>query len=581
MQVAQHLSRPPGDGIAAAKRPFRARGLLVLTLLAALTGLMVAVGGYDLGVLATAEERGKAVARVSGFLASFAAPNVSVEFLAYVGPLALTSLAMAMLGTALAVVFGFALSLVASRTVFVGDARGTNRVLRIAICEFARVVQDVLRGVPDLLWAVFLIPLLGFGAQAGVFALALNVAGILARVYSETYDAVTPRQLAAIRSVGAGRLQTFFYGVLPRVRTPLLSFTLLRWECSVRNAAVIGAVGAGGLGDEIRVRTDYGEYDKVLTCLALMLILTVGSDLLSQFVRGRMERDGEAANQGSLARARRRLLGLGVGLGVAIALSALWLQRDLSQLGGTGGQTWSEKFAFVGEFFGPFLLPNLAWLPHALAACVLPLSMAFLATLAAVAVSALLSYWGSLLMVRSASRRAGARAASTSRTLRLSRAWLARGIAVVLRGVPEVFWAYLLVSFFLPGPIAGVVALMFHTIGILTRLFIENVDGVPERTLASVHATVGSPAKTFVYGAVPAVAPHWLANAFFQLESNVRTAIVLGAVGVGGLGHFFQLNFAFFKYREASTYLIVIVALSLLLDRLSRWLGLAHTRMSG
>ena len=77
------------------------------------------------------------------------------------------------------------------------------------------------------------------------------------------------------------------------------------------------------------------------------------------------------------------------------------------------------------------------------------------------------------------------------------------------------------------------------------------------------------------------MAPHWLANAFFQLESNVRTAIVLGVVGVGGLGHFFQLNFAFFKYREASTYLIVIVALSLLLDRLSRWLGLAHTRMSG
>jgi phosphonate transport system permease protein len=561
--------------------PARARGLFALAVLVALTVLAWAVGGYDLSALSTAQERAKAVARVGGFLRSFGAPNLSAEFVAYVVPLALTSLAMAMLGTALAVAFAFVLSLVASRAVFVGDARGWARRIRVVCSEGARLVQDVLRGVPDFLWAVFLIPLLGFGAQTGVCALALNVAGILARVYSESYDAVSPRQLAAIRSVGAGRLQTLFYGVLPRVRTPLLSFTLLRWECSVRNAAVIGAVGAGGLGDEIRVRTDYGEYDKVLTCMVLMLLLTIGSDLLSQFVRGRLERDGESAGVGSLATARRRLLGTAAVTGIALVLSTLWLWRDLAQLGGTGGQTWGEKFAFVGEFFGPFLTPDLTWLGHALAACVLPLSMAFLATLAAVLVSALLSYWGSLRMVHVAARRANRRGGASARLLLGVRAWTARAVAVVLRGVPEVFWAYLLVSFFLPGPIAGVVALTFHTIGILVRLFIENVDGVPEPALARVQATVGSPAKTFVYGAVPAVAPHWLANAFFQLESNVRTAIVLGAVGVGGLGHFFQLNFAFFKYREASTYLIVIVVLSLVLDRLSRVLGWARAWLSG
>src|SRR5262249_61170120 len=119
----------------------------------------------------------------------------------------------------------------------------------------------------------------------GVAALGVNVSGILGRVYSEMFDAVPPRHLEPVRATGAGRLQVLLYGVLPSARSGLVSFTLLRWECAVRNASVIGVVGGGGLGSEVSLRVGYGEDEKGLTLLAALVLLTVGSDLVSPAVR--------------------------------------------------------------------------------------------------------------------------------------------------------------------------------------------------------------------------------------------------------------------------------------------------------
>jgi phosphonate transport system permease protein len=109
-------------------------------------------------------------------------------------------------------------------------------------------------------------------------------------------------------------------------------------------------------------------------------------------------------------------------------------------------------------------------------------------------------------------------------------------------------------------------------------VFAESVDALPVRTLEVVHAASGSRARTFLYGALPAVAPEWLAYTFYQFESNVRAGVVLGIVGVGGLGFLFSFEFEFFRLERAATYLLVMVALAVSLDRLSRRLGLARGR---
>src|SRR3546814_17923224 len=100
--------------------------------------------------------------------------------------------------------------------------------------------------------------MIGLGPLTGALALALNITGILAKVYSELWDGVDERRYAQVSSLGGGRLATFLYGIRPLASRNVLSFTLMRAECAIRNAAVIGAVGGGGLGAEIWYQIRFG-----------------------------------------------------------------------------------------------------------------------------------------------------------------------------------------------------------------------------------------------------------------------------------------------------------------------------------
>ncbi|MCC6672893.1 MAG: ABC transporter permease subunit [Planctomycetes bacterium] len=559
--------------------PERLRGVLPLLAVLVLALLALALGEYDLAPLLDPQEFARAIGRAATFLSAFGAPELGSGFLATCVRLTLDTFAMAMAATGIAIVLGLALALCTSHNVVLGESRGARRLVLQALCESARVVQDILRGVPDFAWAVILIASLSLGPPAGVAALALNVSGILARVYSELFDAVPARLLEPLRASGATRLQTFCYGVVPACGSTLVSFTLLRWECAVRNAAVIGAVNAGGLGSEIKRSLDYGEYSKVLTLLACLLLLTVGSDLVSAFVRGRLAQDPDhplARRGGERSPGAQRA---SVFL-LILVLVALWAWAMLHcHAAWWGNQSLEDRWQSTVQLFGGLLAPDLSLLPRAFESAVVPLSMAFLGTLLAALGAAVLAYPASATFQLLDAGFTGERISGARRAVRAVLLAAARGVAIVSRSVPDVFWALLLVSFFRLGTMPGMVALAIHSLGLLIRLFAEGADAVPLRRLEVVHAASGSRAKTYLYGAIPPCASHWVANTFFQFESNVRSGIVLGIVGVQGLGFLFTATFEWFRMDQAGTYLLVMVLLSLGLDRLSRVLGLARARI--
>jgi phosphonate transport system permease protein len=164
---------------------------------------------------------------------------------------------------------------------------------------------------------------------------------------------------------------------------------------------------------------------------------------------------------------------------------------------------------------------------------------------------------------------------------RLAAVGIVRGAAVLARAIPDVFWAMLLISLFRVGTLSALLAITIHTFGLLGRLFTESVDALPLRRLEPVYEAARSRAKTYAYAAVPGVAPHWIANTFFQLEANVRASIVLGMVGKTGLGFMFQSAFEFFRMHTAGVFLLAMVLWALVLDRLSRALGFARARLAG
>jgi phosphonate transport system permease protein len=532
-----------------------------LALLLAVVGSVVALAAtpYDLGSLLDP----LSWRRAGVFLAALLGADVSPAFLLRVAGLALTTLEIALLGSLLGAALGLLLGMATSRNVLVGDRTGAWGGLLGAALGLLRVGQDALRGVPDFAWAIMAVPLVGLGPLAGIVAIGLNTGGILGRIFSELFDAVPPRIVEPLRQGGASRLQTFLYGLLPLSGAEVLSLALFRTECAVRNASVVGVVGGGGLGSEISLRVEYGEYGKVATLLLVLLLLTLLSDLLSRTIQGRVgppEGDPAAAFRAGRRRTGVLLLGL---LGLT-ALSTAHVLRGTEVPGGSLA------------LFAPLLRPNLSVLPRALRSALLPLSMAFLATLLSALAAAGAAYYAS-------SRYQLEPRGFTGEPLRrpiLGRGLvlLARGVAAVGRGVPDVFWAMLLVSILRLGPLPGMLALAAHSFGLLTRIYAESVDAQETLPLEAAYAVSLSRPKTYLYGSLPGLLPRWAAITFFQFEANVRSAIVLGIVGVGGLGFLFSVEFEFFRFERASVYLLVMVAIALLLDRTSRRLGFLTTR---
>jgi phosphonate transport system permease protein len=200
--------------------------------------------------------------------------------------------------------------------------------------------------------------------------------------------------------------------------------------------------------------------------------------------------------------------------------------------------------------------------------------MAIVGTLLGVLMAMLLCYPHSVAFQLEPHRFTGETPAGWQRALRATQTAVARMVAVTSRAIPEVMWAMFFIAFFGMGVVAGAVALAIHSMGVLVRVFSETVDNIPYRRFEQSFA--GSRMACFGYAAVPTSWRDWMTYSVFQFESNVRAGVVLGIIGSAGLGFIFSFNFEHFHYERASTDLIVIILLTVVIDRASRALKLTR-----
>lgn len=213
-----------------------------------------------------------ALAKMGRFLAELLQPETSPVFLQKLLWATLETLAMSALGTLLAVLLGLALALPASKT-FDGDPahwRGPTRLL-----------LNALRSIPELVWATLLLIAAGLGPFAGTLALALHTSGVLGRLFAEAIENAPPGPGFALRVRGVASGRVFLYATLPQVLPQLLSYTLYRWENNIRAAAVLGVVGAGGLGQMLAFHMGLFQMGETSSVLVAMLALVALVDALS------------------------------------------------------------------------------------------------------------------------------------------------------------------------------------------------------------------------------------------------------------------------------------------------------------
>ena len=219
------------------------------------------------------------------FLADFFPPRIDAQFLLLVARETWRTVAIATAGLALAIVVAIPTALLSVRILSVSALGGRMATLPALMRVVVRGVLVMLRSVPELIWALVFVRVVGLGPTSGVLAIALTYGGMLGKVYAEILESGEAHATTSLLRNGAGRIQAFFYGLLPTNAAELTSYTVYRWECAIRSSAVLGFVGAGGLGQQIDASMKMFNGAEVSTMLLVFVALVALTDRLSAWLR--------------------------------------------------------------------------------------------------------------------------------------------------------------------------------------------------------------------------------------------------------------------------------------------------------
>jgi phosphonate transport system permease protein len=222
------------------------------------------------------------------FIGSFFPPVLEPELLWRIVDATWTTVAIATAGMVMALTIAFPLTILSTRVLSVSAISGRMNALPFVVRQAIRWMLIFLRSIPELVWALVFVRVVGLGPTAGVLAIALTYGGMLGKVYGEILESGETTPTETLLRNGSGRLQAFFYGLLPQNVMELTSYTVYRWECAIRSSVVLGFVGAGGLGQELDNSMKMFNGGEVSTMLIVFILLVALADAVSAFFRKRL-----------------------------------------------------------------------------------------------------------------------------------------------------------------------------------------------------------------------------------------------------------------------------------------------------
>ncbi|MGZ8295198.1 MAG: PhnE/PtxC family ABC transporter permease [Telluria sp.] len=231
----------------------------------------------------------QSLAAAWGFASTFLAPAHGEEFLLMVLRETWQTVAIATAGLTLALLGAIPATLVITETLSISRlGTGRMRFAARAVRQVVRWLLVLLRSVPELVWALLFVRLVGLGPTAGVLAIALTYCGMLGKVYAEILESGDAGATNALLAGGSARLPALLYGAIPESASELVSYTVYRWECAIRGSAVMGFVGAGGLGQRMDESMRMMAGGEVATMLIVFVLLVACADVVSKMLRARL-----------------------------------------------------------------------------------------------------------------------------------------------------------------------------------------------------------------------------------------------------------------------------------------------------
>ena len=509
------------------------------------------------------------------FLSATVDPDFSPELLQLTFQATLITLAYAVCGTSLSVLLGLVGGIFSSEVWWSTVFPRQNK--QRAVWLGARAILAGPRAIHEMVWGLFFVNLWGLDALTAILAIAIPFGAVTAKVFSEILDE-TPRQsLQALVNSGVKPLTAFAYSLLPQAFLNLLSYVFYRFECSIRSAAVLGIIGAGGLGYQILLSLQSLRYSQLWTFFLALFLLNGLVDLSSALLRRRLGcasrldlnqyKRGQKPSQSMQPAYQRDALVNWIGFGVllSVPLCFWYVHPDFTKL-------WSPR---TGEFFEA--LAKGAFSPHVdssqlqqlLSLSGETLSISILAMTLAGIGGLLLSFPGAYNFFLPG----GLLNPGTQNAQSNSWGWatllLTRAVLLIFRAIPPPIWALVFLFVIFPGILPGALALGLHNLGILGRLMAEGVENLDQRPLQALKAQ-GAPASSiFLYGVLPLTMPRSLAYILYRWEVCIRETVVVGLVGAGGLGHLLTEQLSSFDTQGIVATLGCLIILTFLVDWVS------------
>lgn len=468
------------------------------------------------------------------------------------------TLAYAVAGMTLAFIFAFVFGVLASGILF------ENQASRKVSKGIFRGILGFMRAIHELIWALLFVAAVGLTPFAAIFALAIPYGGNLGKIYADILNDVPKEPIKALKASGASKLQLLIYGYLPMAKVDMISYTMYRFECAIRSSTIMSFVGLGGLGFQIQLSLQDLNYSEVWTFMFFLTALVVLIDFWSNLFRSGLTTIGTI-------RKRFNVVKFSYALGIILIIGS-WMFIFVVDKADFFGMFTDKNLMFTKKFIGELLgvnEANPAFLNKESWVKVLKLTYDTLQmSIMAIGFATI----AMLITVIPAARNVA------DGTLTLTKKWyrwiifgIIRCVYIFSRAVPEMVWAMIIIFILKPGILPGALALGIHNFGILGKLCVEVIEDLDLRPARNLASSGANSFQVFIYGVIPMVMPKFITYILYRGEVILRSTIIVGFVGTGGLGQQFKLSMSYFKYTEITLILLCYILLVVLADLFSDW----------
>ncbi|AWB84484.1 phosphonate ABC transporter, permease protein PhnE [Corynebacterium liangguodongii] len=547
----------PAPSVLEPKRP----APTVNTVAASIVGVLLVVGGIW-SVISIGIEPA-VIARSFDNAVAFARRMFPLDFppLGETLSLIAETLAIVFLSTLLAVILSIPVALTSATPTTSGrGAQATGRALTV-----------LARAIPDLVLAIVFLRMFGLGAAAGILAMGIHSVGMVAKLYADAIEELDDGPRESIESAGGTRRQQIWAAIPQLLMPQIIATALHRFDINLRTSVLLGYVGVGGIGLAISESLRVLDYQRGMALALIVLALCIVIEMISGAIRAAiLNRAGGSVTGGTWA---DKVLNRNREPGAAdVHLTPPWTSERVSRFVSAGVLAALTLWALLRvDINWPDLTTRIVNLPATLSLFFPPSSggamdemleqllITVQIALAATMIGAVLALPIGCLAARNVMRKRAVHG-------------FFRTLIAVIRGIPELILAIIFVVISGLGAVAGTLALAIGAVGLLSKLIADSLEETDTGVQEALRTTGASDIQVFFSATVRQAAPAFVAHTLYLLDTNIRSATLLGVVGAGGVG-FLLLNAARINAFDVVTMiLILMVAVVLVVEGLSMWL---------